>query len=69
MCVCMCVCVCVCVTFPVQLEEGREEGGREEGGEGGGWSVFVVSGVGSNKRCGVGEASEKVQMVIKKHLL
>ena len=50
----------MCVTFPVQLEEGREEGG---------WSAFVVSGVGSNKRCGVGEALEKVQMVIKKHLL
>ena len=55
----MCVCVCVC-DFSSVVRRG-------EGGGGG--SAFVVSGVGSNKQCGVGEASEKVQLVIKKHLL
>ena len=66
MCVCMCVCVC---DFSSVVRGGEGGGGKGGGGGGGGWSAFVVSGVGSNKRFGVGEASEKVQMVIKKHLL
>ena len=56
----MCACVCVCVCDFSSVVRGGEGGGGKGGGEGGGgWSVFVVSGVGSNKRCGVGEVRRR----------